>query len=142
MIEARNVGRHEREEKAHAGECERDSGGSAEEGEKEALGETGHDELTFACAEGGADGGFTFRGDGAGELEIGKIDAGDEEHADDGGKHEPECATDAGGDVGSEGSRARCRAAWVDALTRSRSSGVFRVGRAPERGLRRASGAR
>ncbi len=62
--------------------------------EHEALGKARADELGAARAESGAHSGFALRIDGAGELQIGKIDAGDEQHGKDSRKKQPKRCTD------------------------------------------------
>ena len=91
------------DEEPDADEREQDAEGASDEGEDEGVSKSGADEAIAASAEGSADGEFALAGDGAGELQVGEIDAADEQNGADGGKEEPERGADVSRDVDDEG---------------------------------------
>ncbi len=74
-------------EGADAPEGERPSNGAAGDGEHQAFDEELADDSPASGAEGDADGDFAHTADGASELQIRDIGAGDEEHESDGAEH-------------------------------------------------------
>jgi hypothetical protein len=69
---------------------ESDAEGASDEGEDSDFGESALEEMSGGGSERGADGGFSFPADDAGELRVRQIDARDEENAENGGHEEPE----------------------------------------------------
>ena len=64
---------------------------ATEKCEQDVFREQLHGEARRRGTEGGADGGVAFATGRAGELEIGDVGAGDEEHEADGAEQHPEC---------------------------------------------------
>ena len=58
-------------------------------GEDKAFGEAGDDQLRAAGTQRGADGGLALGSDGTGKLQVGKVDAGDEQHGSHRSEKEP-----------------------------------------------------
>jgi len=100
--EARQILRCGCDKEADAGEGEQDAECASDEGEDEGVSESGPDEAVASRAESGADGEFALAGNGAGELQVGEVDAADEQDGSDGGEEQPERSADVSGDVDDE----------------------------------------
>ena len=99
LIETRDISRRQCDQQPHAAEGKRCSGRAAGKRQHQALGETRPHQLAAACAQRGAHSSLAFRIDGARQLQIGKVDARDQQHRAHRRKQQPERAAHARGDI-------------------------------------------
>jgi hypothetical protein len=87
--DARNVAGVHGQQRAHAGEAERESQRAAQHGEHGALGEQLANDASASGADGGADGDLALAARRAHQQETGDVGAGYQQHETDGaGQHQ------------------------------------------------------
>ena len=136
LVEARQVLRPDCREQADAGRGEPEAAETAEEAEREALGQQFGGQPPPARAERRADGQLLLSPLGAHEEEVGDVGAGDEQHDADGAEEDPEHRADVADEVVGERPDERSHADLLEHLPREagrqrealhRPSGIMRA---------------
>jgi hypothetical protein len=90
------------DEHLNAGEGKQDAESAADEREDERVGKSRADEAVARCAQSGPHREFPLAGDGASQLQVGEVDAADEQDGSHSSQQQPEPGADLAGHFGDE----------------------------------------
>ena len=100
--DARQALRSGGDEHLNAGEGKQDAESAADKREDERVGKSRADEAVARCAQSGPNREFPLAGDGASQLQVGEVDAADEQDGSHSSQQQPEPGADLAGHFGDE----------------------------------------